>query len=268
MSDQKTTNQKQEVTNPIPESKDLYKLATIIIIGSFVIIGIIIFLFYFSATGNQSMQTMLTATLPLIGAWVGAVIAFYFSSKNLESATKSVQNLVVGLSGQQKLKTIPTKEKMIPKNGIHFSQGDDDTKLVLTDMLASLEKTGKGDRIPVLSSKEYPRYVIHRSVIDKFVANAANSAVKTAADPSKAVNVQTLSAQLSGLTLNDLIAAQPELKQSFGVVNEDSTLSDAKTCMDAIGKQCQDVFVTKKGSYNEPIVGWVTNAIIEENSKV
>jgi hypothetical protein len=264
MSGQKTTNEKQEVTNPISESKDLFRLATIIIIGSFAIIGIIIFLFYYSA-GNQSMQTMLTATLPLIGAWVGAVIAFYFSSKNLESATKSVQNLVVGLSGQQKLKTIPAKEKMIPKSEIHYAQGDDDTKLVLTDMLVSLEKTGKGDRVPVLSSKEIPRYVIHRSVIDKFVAK---SAVKTAADPSKAENLQTLSTQLSGLTLNDLIAGQPELKHSFGVVSEESTLADVKALMDALGKQCQDVFVTKKGSYTEPIVGWVTNAIIEENSKV
>jgi hypothetical protein len=31
---------------------------------------------------------------------------------------------------------------------------------------------------------------------------------------------------------------------------------------------CQDVFVTKAGTRNEPILGWITNAIIEDNAKV
>ena len=257
MADKQKTEVEQEKNSPSQNPKENYNLALIIIAGSFAIMIVIILLFFFS-TGNQAMQTILTAVLPLLGAWVGAVIAFYFSSKNLESATKSVQSLVSGLSGQEILKTMPTKDKMILKKEMFFIASDDDSKILLSDLITKLENSGKGDRIPILSSKEYPRFVIHRSAIDKFTSNA----IKAAASPN--ISIQTISA----LTLKQLIDDQPDLPYWTAVAPEDCTLADIKEKMNALGKQCQDVFITAKGSRTETVIGWVTNNIIEKNSEV
>ena len=81
----------------------------IIVAGTFAIMLVLIFLIFFLYTETGPSQTILTAVLPLRGASTGAVIAFYFSSKNLESATESVQNLVTGLSGKGEVKNGPYK---------------------------------------------------------------------------------------------------------------------------------------------------------------
>jgi hypothetical protein len=54
---------------------------------------------------------------------------------------------------------------------------------------------------------------------------------------------------------------------TFETVAEDATLADAKTKMDKL-PQCLDIFVTKNGTKNEPIIGWLTNLIIVESAKV
>jgi hypothetical protein len=252
MSKKQTDPKKQKSADSVNDYRELFYLAIILILGTFLTMGIVIALVFFNPT-NTASQTILTAVLPLLGSWVGAVIAFYFSSKNLESATKSVQSIVGGLTGQEKLKTISIKDKMIRRDQIHVTQGDDDSKLFLCEMLNDLEDSKKGDRIPVLSSKEYPKYVIHRSTIDKFLSN-------------KAINEKLSLDQLSKLSLADLVASQTGLARSFGVVSENSTLGDAKSIMDALGKECQDIFVTQKGASSEPVVGWITNIIIEDNS--
>lgn len=262
MSAKKTIENKQGNNVPKHNPEELYTLAKIIIIGSFLIMIIVIGLVFAFGAGNQASQTVMTAILPLLGAWVGAVIAFYFSSKNLDSATKNIKDLYSGLSGQEKLKLVPTKDKMIPKEKMFYKKNSDDTKLLLGKMLSDLDKTQKGNRIPVLNDNDHPRYVIHRSIIDNFIAK------KAVEESGKATDVKTLSGTIKNQTLSDLVEKNPNLKYSAGVIREESTLADVKKLMDALGKNCQDIFVTKTGSYNEPVVGWVTNIIIDENSVV
>jgi hypothetical protein len=50
-------------------------------------------------------------------------------------------------------------------------------------------------------------------------------------------------------------------------VKEDATLADAKDAMDH-AQDCQDVFVTKAGTKDEEVLGWITNNIIQDNAKV
>jgi hypothetical protein len=77
--------------------------------------------------------------------------------------------------------------------------------------------------------------------------------------------------QLDALSLQDLLNEDPKLKQmfetSFVTIKEDATLADAKSEMESV-PDCLDVFVTKTGSKNEPIIGWLTNIIISESAKV
>jgi hypothetical protein len=39
---------------------------------------------------KDAAQLVLTAVLPLIGSWVGTVLAYFFSSESLRTATQSV----------------------------------------------------------------------------------------------------------------------------------------------------------------------------------
>ncbi len=64
---------------------------------------------------------------------------------------------------------------------------------------------------------------------------------------------------------NDAVLG-PLLASTFETVDENATMAEAKAAMGATPK-CQDIFVTKTGSRSEAILGWITNAIIEENSK-
>jgi ABC-type transporter Mla maintaining outer membrane lipid asymmetry ATPase subunit MlaF len=78
------------------------------------------------------------------------------------------------------------------------------------------------------------------------------------------------SVDIAGQTVQNLLDQSPRMKamaQSFGVIKQDGTLADA---LDVMGKidDCQDVFVTLTGSKDEPVLGWVTNVIIQDNAKV
>jgi len=58
-----------------------------------------------------------------------------------------------------------------------------------------------------------------------------------------------------------------KIEHSIDTVREDATLADVKALMEK-NPHCQDVFVTKGGGRNEPVLGWITNAIVEENTKL
>ncbi len=77
--------------------------------------------------------------------------------------------------------------------------------------------------------------------------------------------------QLKQKTLNDLIEKNTELKKSFEdswvTVSETNNLADEKNEMHKV-ENCLDVFVTKTGSKNEAVLGWLTNLIITKSAKV
>jgi hypothetical protein len=208
---------------------------------------------------SATAQLVLNSVLPLLGVWVGTVLAYYFSRENFEAATRSVTELAKQISPQEKLTSTPAKGKMIPKDQIHVetvtaAKPADQTKLV--DMLNRLKAFGRGLRIPVLTDNDYPKYVIHRSTIDNFLTRKA---METTPPPD-----------LGNFTLKDLID-DPELGKtlptSFASVKETATLADAKDAMDKT-PGCQDVFVTAGGTPYEPVSGWITNTIIEDSAKV
>jgi hypothetical protein len=198
---------------------------------------------------------VMTAVLPLLGSWVGTVLAFYFSKDNFAAATRSVSELTKQLTTQEKLQATLAKEKMIPRSQMFAIPVTREQKL--SDILEKLKQANKGMRIPFLAQQDYPRYVIHRSVIDRFLAD-------------RAINPSSPPINLADLTLDDMLS-DPDLKnaieQSIATVGESATLADVKELMDK-NPHCQDVFVTKGGTKDEPALGWITNAIVEENTKL
>ena len=228
-------------------------LAAIIVFISIVAIAILAGI-AIRADRNQARE-ILTMILPMIGTWVGTVLAFYFGKEQLEAATRSLTAIARELTPEEKLRSIKATEKMIPLAAAYVISTDSDD-VNLLDAVEGLIKAHIGNRLPILSATERPRYVIHRSTIDRFLTAAA-AAGNTAE-------------QLRHLTLADLLR-DPEfrtaLRSTFGIIPETGTLADAKRVMELL-HSCQDVFVTRNGTANEPVTGWLTNAIIEANSRV
>ena len=208
----------------------------------------------YAADKTEAARTVFNAILPLLGTWVGTILAFYFSKENFEAATKSVTDLASKITPQEKLKSTPVKDVMITKDQMFVKTVPAD-QINLDQALRELDSSNKGNRIPVLTSDGRPVYVVHRSLIDKFLSQEARKPKPR--DPKT-------------LTLQDMLDEDPQVKriaEAFDTVREDANLSDAKEKMDLI-PDCQDIFVTKAGTKTEPLIGWITNVIVQQNSKV
>jgi hypothetical protein len=205
---------------------------------------------------NETTRTVMTAVLPLFGTWVGTVLAYYFSKDNFEAATRSVSEMSRQLTAREKLESIPVPDKMIPKNKMFFKRLPAD-KIVLTTLLKEIDQNKKGSRVPILNDSDWPVYIVHRSAIDKYIADKAFAGTPVA--------------DLNTLTLQNLLDDDAKLKTlfetSFAIVRETSNLASAKDMMENT-RDCLDVFITKGGKRNEEVLGWITNMIIAENARV
>ena len=62
---------------------------------------------------------VLGVLLPVIGAWVGTVLAFYFGQGSFEAASKSAANLVRQLSPREKLQAAAAGQAMMTPSANH-----------------------------------------------------------------------------------------------------------------------------------------------------
>jgi hypothetical protein len=204
---------------------------------------------------GEPAKDILSMLLPVIGTWVGTVLAFYFGKEQLEAANRTVDRLARQLTPEDKLRSIKVTEKMIPRSDA-FIVTREPADMKLLETLDGLNKQQKGNRVPIFTAQGQPRYVVHRSTIDRFIAKRATAGATTD--------------ELKSLTMADILK-DPEfaqnLQSTFAVISKSGTLADAKKAMESL-KWCQDVFVTEAGTPAETVLGWVTNGIIEQNSKV
>lgn len=228
-------------------------LAGSIVVASLITIGGLgLAVILIDKTGAMSVFNIL---IPVVATWVGTVLAYYFSKENFDAATQSVTELA-RLSTQEKLKSIPVIEKMIPRALMHFeilSAANPPDKAKLVDIIDRQEKAKKGLRIPFLDEKSFPLYMIHRSTIDKYLTKRT----------------------LKGDALNNIVLQEllddpdykKNLEESFGVVSQKATLADVKDILDK-SSYIQDVFVTESGSAKEAIIGFITNVMVTQYSTV
>jgi len=199
---------------------------------------------------GSSINMVFTAVLPLMGSWIGTVLAYYFSKDNFEAATRSVSEMARNVTPQEKLKSTVVKDKMIHRDQMFYKKAPL-TGLMLVDVLDELTG-GEWSRLPILNGSGHIQTVIHRSDIDRYMAERLRRYPAT---------------DLSALSLQDMLNEYADLESHFGVVSEESTLADAKGVMDKV-PNCKDIFVTKSGNINEEVIGWITNAIIVANAQV
>src|SRR6266496_5414207 len=119
---------------------------------------------------------VLGVLLPVIGAWVGTVLAFYFGQVNFEAASKSAANLVRQLSPREKLQAEPVGHAMMKSNDVTtFKIPADKTETDITikqliDEGFEKDKSLLRNRLPILDVDGKGKYVLHRSTVDAFLA--------------------------------------------------------------------------------------------------
>jgi hypothetical protein len=126
--------------------------------------------------------------------------------------------------------------------------------MLLKDLLSLLTRDSH-NRVPVVDEGGQARYIIHRSMIEQFIVHHTFSGEggKAAAE----------------LTLGDLLSDEKMermFSSTFLVVDERTSLAEAKAAM-LRTENCLDVFVTKGGRRESPVIGWLTNHQIAEGSQ-
>ena len=197
---------------------------------------------------------VLGVLLPVIGAWVGTVLAFYFGQVNFEAASRSAANLVRQLSPREKLQAAAADQAMMKINEVtSFKIPPDKTEADITikeliDQGFEKDKSRPRQRLPILGTEGRGKYVLHRSTIGAFVA------------PKK----HPPDVDETTLSLKDLLE-DPKLKDyivsSFLQLAPDATLADAKDLLDK-NPQCLDILVTQDGTKNSIVAGLITNVMV------
>jgi hypothetical protein len=209
------------------------------------------------ATSDQNRYLVLTVfntLVPLFGTWVGTVIAFYFSRENFTAAAQSTRELIKQF-GDDRLRQTPVDRAWTPASsirGVTLAQGQGEAAVIVRQLQGLLSDVVT--RVPIFETNGAIRYIIHQSMIYKFVAERGLRITDGGAERDA--------------TLADFVA-RPDLHTmvtKIALVPRNATLADAKAAMASVDG-CQDVFVTATGQRTEPVVGWVTNVDIANYSR-
>ncbi|MDD1783169.1 hypothetical protein LRP49_18540 [Enterovibrio sp. ZSDZ35] len=194
-------------------------------------------------TAEIAMQ-LFNSILPLVGAWVGTVLAFYFTRDSFQAATEAAIETYASVA-EKKLKPITATEAMRKLEGITKITADDFSLLKVKDIQHQMESAGV-KRIPILDSQGKFVAIVHLQPISTYLLQVATDATQ---------NVDEVTIGDMAMTEN---ATVQMFKNSAVFISTDRSLYDAKIKMEDLEK-CQDVFVTSSGDRKGSVVGWITN---------
>jgi hypothetical protein len=233
------------------------RIAEILI--AFSLAGLVIISVVVISLNASSAMTVFNSVLPLLGTWVGTVLAYYFSRANFATAVSAYKQVS---APSATLAETPVTSAMIDKGKIGglvtivAGQSEADVKLQ-ADLLNKLSQVVT--RIPVVDSTGAVKYILHENTLHKFVTKNTAAA---AAPGAPAFDLATA-------TLKTLLD-DPEFKKlatTFAIISSSATLADAKQKMDET-PNCQDVFVTQTAKPSEPMLGWITDATLASYANV
>lgn len=211
-----------------------------------------------STTRYAHFKDIISILLPLWGTWIGTVLAYYFSKDNFESANRSVQQIVDKLSTEKKLATVKARDVMIVRNKLIvqiLNETEDLSKFKLKEDCIDFVEKNKIKRVLILDNKDRAKYVFHRDLISYFITNEV-LAGRVVQDATLKFMYENASAEIKD-TINN----------SVKFIGENANLLEAQNIIQKY-KTCQDVFITKNGNPDEPVLGWITNVTLSENSIV
>lgn len=270
MGDQ-TTN----TNTPAPEPKGnrfVNYLAIMIIVLSAIILILLIAMVWAHVdakagdTSYQNTKDVIAILLPVIGTWMGTILAFYFSKENFEAANKRVQEMVSKISStDEKLQVLKVSDVMItPGNGSPLMVKDEAAfnAMLLGDLLKKMKETNI-ERMPVLQDGTLKLILfIYRTTVERFIILYTNGDITPNTTP------------IAQLTVGDMLNSNFELIKSIKGFDKKKCFLPVTATLDQVKKAmqdnsiCQDVFITKTGSPDEAIIGWITNNIVIEKAEL
>lgn len=187
-------------------------------------------------------QVIFNTTLPVFASWVGTVLAFYFGRENFESANSQVRQMINKLSPEERatapIASIMRKLDATTHVKLPVSMGE--AQVALKDLRDRL--VGDVSRLPVVDPEMVPKYLIHGSTIDRYLAGGGKV-------------TDTLAAFIAecGKTGTEFGA-----DRGFVLVSAKDTIMAAKAKLER-QPSCQDIFITEDGKADQPLIGWVSN---------
>lgn len=240
MSDQQPT--------PSPRTRD-YIALTLIVAG---IVGITLVsaaAIWFAKSSERADTTMavFSALLPVVGTWIGTVLAFYFAKENFQAAsdaTRATLKQAGTFSEDTKVAEVMTlKGNISPSRTV--ADMEEAEGLVLSDLTREMQDKGN-HRVPVFTtSRGAPLLVIHQDHVNDYAQKNSTS-------------VETLGAAPTVGKLREV----PELKsavENFVTVQLTATVADVRRALQQ-APGSKDVFITVDGTREGAVVGWVTNS--------
>lgn len=200
---------------------------------------------------SQAIKDIFTMLLPVIGTWIGTVIAFYFSRENFQAAGEQAKSLAqLNLPTENSDAPAIRVMQLLSDNSVKKLFLDEDNglekfrnKKLKSEILDDYLKDARITRLPILDSSKKIIYVIHQASITNFMVNRENN---------------------TDLTIRDLLESdKDDVLTRFATASIDDKLSDVKAKLDK-DPCCKDVFITLDGSRDSPAVGWITNVRLEE----
>lgn len=227
-----------------PDEQLRGSIASKVLVYGTIILGIVAITLIVSAfaidKGNaiNIVSGVFNSLLPVIATWVGTVIAFYFGKENFEAASRQINNLVSKITPEQ-FKSVPVKQVMIDFDTMMKYCNGDATTLKLQDLDNDFTNNSDKSRMPIVDKDCQPLFIMHKEEY--------NNVIKDEANKSKLIK--------------DFKQYGFEEPKGFVIIPETATLNDAQQAIKKIAT-VQDVFVTKSGSANEPLLGWLTDSRI------
>lgn len=248
------SNGTEQATATTADQRTRNRIAFWVTLGGMIgitILGIVVLAYAKKGDKSDAAKLVMGSLLPLLGTWVGTVLAFYFAKANYESAAQHAKDLL-GIT--ERLRSTSVESAMLKMTDPNVTKKtlvspEKPESLKVADLLKVL-RDKRRNRLPVVNPDSSPLFVIHLSVLTDYISTRALSG-----GGSKPV---------ADLTIGDLQADDPELYQqilAWACVKLGATLAEAKSAMEAI-PGCSDVFVTTAGRKSDPVVGWLTNVEI------
>lgn len=197
----------------------------------------------------EAARLVFASIVPLLGTWVGSVLAYYFSSQNLRAGSETALAAVTAMGGLSP--ETPVQKVMISLDHIRpvqLVESDDKAKELVLGVLYRSMTDAHQSRLPILQRglTISALYVIHEGDIEKYAGSL-----------SPAVAPGALTQPLSDLLSSG--AARFADLTSFAVVSELATIADARAALKAKA-DAKDVFVTTGGTRTGAVLGWLTNS--------
>jgi hypothetical protein len=221
----------------------------VITVSSLALAGVSVVAIVWATDDSRAEMTRLVfaAVVPLIGTWVGTVLAYNFSRENFEAAaqaTKDTYAAVAGLSTET-----PVVQVMLPVSKIVSPPPVSDDAAARALELKDLHRlmTDRNvTRLPLFTPAGVVLYVIHDADIN-----------------GHALRHGLTAPDFDDKTVDDLLSdpASAAPVTSFETVAPSSTIGEARTALQK-RPDCKDVFVTEGGGRTDKTLGWITNSLL------